>query len=128
MQAKLLKDEMVKMDSMNLLRIMAPIAALMLLPAIALWEPDALQVALRLLRGQPNFAVLILANASLAYAVNFSNFQITKVTSALTMQVEHPIKVTPNQQMRRVMPLFSNDFRMVATYLSVWKFPLCSKC
>ena len=81
------------MDSMNLLRIMAPIAAVMLLPAIAVLEPDAAQVALRLFRWQPSLAALILANASLAYVVNFSNFQITKVTSALTMQVEHPLQV-----------------------------------
>ena len=89
MQAKLLKDDMLKMDSMNLLRIMAPIALVMLLPAIAVLEPDALQMAVKILHGQPGFAVVILGNISLAYIVNFSNFQITKATSALTMQVKH---------------------------------------
>ena len=86
-QAKLLKDEALDMDSMNLLGIMAPIAVVMLIPAIAVLEPNALRMAIQIAPVQPTFAVFILGNSSLAYIVNYSNFQITKSTSALTMQV-----------------------------------------
>ena len=72
---------------MNLLRLMSPIAATLLLPAVALLEPTAPRVAWHLLLTRPGFAVLLLGNASLAYVVNFTNFQVTHYTSALTLQV-----------------------------------------
>lgn len=81
---------------MNLLRLMSPIALLLLLPAIALLEPTAPLTAARLLASEPGFVVLLLGNSSLAYIVNFTNFQITKYTSALTLQVgpsRHPSAV-----------------------------------
>jgi len=87
MQGILLADQSEKLDSMNLLRMMSPIAAAMLLPAVALLEPTAPYVAWRLLQTQPSFAALLMGNASLAYIVNFTNFQITHYTSALTLQV-----------------------------------------
>ena len=86
-QGILLADTSEKLDSMNLLRLMAPIAAAMLLPAVALLEPRGPAEAWRLLRAQPEFAGLLIGNASLAYIVNFTNFQITHYTSALTLQV-----------------------------------------
>ena len=75
------------MDSLNLLRFMAPMAAIMLLPAILLLEPDASFTAVELLRSQPAFGIVLLANSSLAYVVNHCNLQVTKCTSALTLQV-----------------------------------------
>jgi len=87
LQAILLNGESESMDSMNLLRLMAPIAALMLVPAIALLEPGVLGVASRLLYTKPAFGMLLLANSSLAYIVNYTNFKLTKCTSALTLQV-----------------------------------------
>ena len=87
MQGILLADQSEKLDSMNLLRMMSPIAAAMLLPAVALLEPTAPYVAWHLLQTQPSFAALLVGNASLAYIVNFTNFQITQYTSALTLQV-----------------------------------------
>lgn len=87
MQGILLADQSEKLDSMNLLRMMSPIAAAMLLPAVVLLEPTASYVAWRLLQTQPSFAALLMGNASLAYIVNFTNFQITHYTSALTLQV-----------------------------------------
>ena len=87
LQGILLADQSEKLDSMNLLRMMSPIAAAMLLPAVALLEPTAPYVAWRLLQNQPIFAALLIGNASLAYIVNFTNFQITHYTSALTLQV-----------------------------------------
>ena len=87
LQSVLLADQSEKLDSMNLLRLMAPIAATLTLPAVALLEPTAPHVAWRLLLTQPGFAVLLVGNASLAYVVNFTNFQVTHYTSALTLQV-----------------------------------------
>lgn len=87
MQGILLADQSEKLDSMNLLRLMSPVAMVLLLPAIALLEPGAPFVALQLLTTQPGFLLLIVGNSSLAYIVNFTNFQITKYTSALTLQV-----------------------------------------
>lgn len=43
MQGILLTDASEKMDSMNLLRFMAPIASLALLPAVALLEPSVVK-------------------------------------------------------------------------------------
>lgn len=83
----MLADQGEKLDSMNLLRLMSPIAATLTLPAVVLLEPDAPQVAWRLLLTQPGFALLLVGNASLAYVVNFTNFQVTHYTSALTLQV-----------------------------------------
>lgn len=87
MQGVLLADQSEKLDSMNLLRLMSPVAMVLLLPAIAVLEPSAPSVALQLLLNEPNFLMLIVGNSSLAYIVNFTNFQITKYTSALTLQV-----------------------------------------
>ena len=87
LQGILLADQSEKLDSMNLLRLMSPIAVTMLLPAVALLEPTGPMVAWRLLLAQPRLAALLISNASLAYIVNFANFQITHYTSALTLQV-----------------------------------------
>ena len=78
---------MEKMDSLNLLRFMAPIAAIILLPATLLLEPDACFTAVDLLCTQPAFGIVLAANSSLAYIVNHSNLQVTKCTSALSLQV-----------------------------------------
>lgn len=86
-QGILLADKSEKLDSINLLRLMAPIAATMLLPAVAYLEPMAPGMAWRLFWTRPSFAALLVGNASLAYIVNFTNFQITHYTSALTLQV-----------------------------------------
>ena len=75
------------MDSLNLLRVMAPIAAVMLVPAIALLEPGVFATAIKLAYTQPAFGMLLLANSGLAYIVNYTNFRLTKVTSPLTLQV-----------------------------------------
>ena len=86
-QGILLADQAERLDSMNLLRLMAPVALALLLPAIALLEPGAPGAALALAAERPGFVGLLAGNAALAYVVNFTNFQITKYTSALTLQV-----------------------------------------
>ena len=71
---------------MNLLRYMAPIALIVLLPAAILLEPDVL---LHFSQNRTNlfFVEFLVMNAALAYFVNLLNFLVTKHTSALTLQV-----------------------------------------
>ena len=87
LQAILLSGDNGDMDSLNLLRRMAPIAALMLVPAIALLEPSALEATFRLLHTRSAFGSILLANSVLAYIVNYTNFKVTKVNSPLSLQV-----------------------------------------
>ena len=58
-QGILLSDQSEKLDSMNLLRLMSPVALVLLLPAIALLEPGAPSVALHLLTSQPGFLLAL---------------------------------------------------------------------
>ena len=102
LQGILLADQSEKLDSMNLLRVMSPIAVAMLLPAVTLLEPTGPIVAWRLLLAQPQLAVLLISNASLAYVVNFANFQITHYTSALTLQVDPLLGKLPTLPVLRV--------------------------
>lgn len=86
-QGILLTSEAEKLNSMNLLMYMAPIAAAILFPLSLWYEPGVLYVTLANMRGDPKFALLILANATVAYLVNLTNFLVTRHTSALTLQV-----------------------------------------
>jgi hypothetical protein len=72
---------------MDLLRYMAPVAVVLLVPATLLMEPDALGAAAALAREDPSFVWMLLLNSSLAYLVNLTNFLVTKHTSPLTLQV-----------------------------------------
>jgi hypothetical protein len=74
---------------MDLLRYMAPVAVVLLVPATLLMEPDALGAAAALAREDPSFVWMLLLNSSLAYLVNLTNFLVTKHTSPLTLQVTH---------------------------------------
>jgi len=75
------------MDSMDLLRYMAPVAVLLLVPATLAMERDAFGVVADLARVDPSFLWILLCNSCLAYFVNLTNFLVTKHTSALTLQV-----------------------------------------
>lgn len=82
----MLTDANEKMDSMNLLRFMAPISFGFLVPATFYLEPGVFaQVSAS--RSDVFFVVFLALNASLAYFVNLLNFLVTKHTSALTLQV-----------------------------------------
>ena len=70
---------------MALLRLMAPVAAAMLLPATLLLEPGGLAATAAACRRSTGFACFLLANAS--YVVNLTNFVVTKRTSPLTLHV-----------------------------------------
>ncbi|XP_037483475.1 probable sugar phosphate/phosphate translocator At3g11320 [Triticum urartu] len=87
LQGILLSSEEEKLNSMDLLWYMAPVAVVLLVPATLMMEPDALGAAAALAREDPSFVWLLLGNSSLAYLVNLTNFLVTKHTSPLTLQV-----------------------------------------
>jgi hypothetical protein len=76
-----------KLDSMNLLLYMAPIAMMVLLPATLLMEGNVLRMTIELAREDFRIIWYLLLSSSLAYFVNLTNFLVTKYTSALTLQV-----------------------------------------
>ncbi|GMN55398.1 hypothetical protein TIFTF001_024516 [Ficus carica] len=87
LQGILLSSEGEKLNSMNLMLYMSPIAVLVLLPASLVMEPNVLEVILELGREHRFMWLLLFINSVLAYAANLSNFLVTKHTSALTLQV-----------------------------------------
>ncbi|XP_068646558.1 probable sugar phosphate/phosphate translocator At3g11320 [Aristolochia californica] len=86
-QGILLSSEGEKLNSMNLLLYMAPIAVVFLLPVTLVMEQNVVGIALALARDDIRILWYLLFNSSLAYFVNLTNFLVTKHTSALTLQV-----------------------------------------
>lgn len=76
-----------KLNSMNLLLYMSPIAVLVLLPAALIMEPNVVDVILTLAKDHKSVWLLLFLNSVTAYAANLTNFLVTKHTSALTLQV-----------------------------------------
>ena len=76
-----------KLNSMNLLRAMAPASLVFLLPVSLLLETGALASVAQLTRSHAAFLPLLLLNCLIAYSVNLSNFLVTHYTSPLTAQV-----------------------------------------
>lgn len=76
-----------KLNSMNLLLYMSPIAVLALLPVALVMEPNVWDVTLALGRDHKFMWLLLLLNSVMAYSANLLNFLVTKHTSALTLQV-----------------------------------------
>ncbi|XP_031108484.1 probable sugar phosphate/phosphate translocator At3g11320 [Ipomoea triloba] len=87
LQGILLSSEGEKLNSMNLLLYMAPIAVVLLLPATIIMEENVVGITLALARNDTKIVWLLLFNSALAYFVNLTNFLVTKHTSALTLQV-----------------------------------------
>ncbi|KAK5841449.1 hypothetical protein E1A91_A01G244600v1 [Gossypium mustelinum] len=87
LQAILLSSEEEKLNSMNLLMYMAPIAVVILLPATLLMERNVIAITIAIARKDTIVVYYLLFNSSLAYFVNLTNFLVTKHTSALTLQV-----------------------------------------
>uniref|UniRef100_A0A7N0TH95 Sugar phosphate transporter domain-containing protein n=1 Tax=Kalanchoe fedtschenkoi TaxID=63787 RepID=A0A7N0TH95_KALFE len=87
LQGILLSSEGEKLNSMNLLLYMAPIAVVLLLPATLYMEDNVVGITLSLARDDIRIVWLLTFNSSLAYFVNLTNFLVTKHTSALTLQV-----------------------------------------
>lgn len=76
-----------KLNSMNLLLYMAPIAVIFLLPATIFMEDNVVGITIQLAKKDFTIVWLLLFNSCLAYFVNLTNFLVTKHTSALTLQV-----------------------------------------
>ncbi|KAL3531736.1 hypothetical protein ACH5RR_005257 [Cinchona calisaya] len=87
LQGILLSSEGEKLNSMNLLLYMAPIAVFILLPATILMEQNVIAITIALARSDIKIIWYLLLNSALAYFVNLTNFLVTKHTSALTLQV-----------------------------------------
>ncbi|KAH1077699.1 hypothetical protein AAZX31_19G123800 [Glycine max] len=87
LQSILLSSEGEKLNSMNLLLYMSPIAVLVLLPAALIMEPNVVDVTLTLAKDHKSMWLLLFLNSVIAYAANLTNFLVTKHTSALTLQV-----------------------------------------
>lgn len=87
LQGILMSSEGEKLNSMNLLLYMAPIAVIFLLPATIIMEENVVGITLALAREDFKIIWYLLFNSSLAYFVNLTNFLVTKHTSALTLQV-----------------------------------------
>ncbi|KAG9141520.1 hypothetical protein Leryth_019050 [Lithospermum erythrorhizon] len=86
-QGILLSSEGEKLNSMNLLLYMAPIAVVLLLPATLYMEENVVGITMALARDDFRIIWYLLFNSALAYFVNLTNFLVTKHTSALTLQV-----------------------------------------
>ncbi|XP_022939307.1 probable sugar phosphate/phosphate translocator At3g11320 [Cucurbita moschata] len=87
LQAILLSADGEKLNSMNLLLYMAPMAVVFLLPATLVLEDNVIGITRALAIDDIKIIWYLLFNSSLAYFVNLSNFLVTKHTSALTLQV-----------------------------------------
>ncbi|GAY37931.1 hypothetical protein CUMW_032840 [Citrus unshiu] len=87
LQGILLSSEGEKLNSMNLLMYMAPVAAIFLIPAVLIMEKDVVGITIALAKQDVEFLWYLMFNSSLAYFVNLTNFLVTKHTSALTLQV-----------------------------------------
>tara|TARA_B110000459_G_C16561651_1_gene471872 strand:- start:199 stop:1173 length:975 start_codon:yes stop_codon:yes gene_type:complete len=87
LQGLLLTNEAEKLDSLNLLLFMSPVALIVLLTATTIMEPDAFPVFLENCTQSPIFFFILTLNCVLAFSVNLTNFLVTKCTSPLTLQV-----------------------------------------
>ncbi|XP_044467541.1 UDP-URONIC ACID TRANSPORTER 1 [Mangifera indica] len=87
LQGILLSSEGEKLNSMNLMLYMSPIAVIVLLPAALVMEPNVFEVTLSLAKQHKFLWLLLLINSTMAYSANLLNFLVTKHTSALTLQV-----------------------------------------
>ncbi|XP_019438849.1 PREDICTED: probable sugar phosphate/phosphate translocator At3g11320 [Lupinus angustifolius] len=87
LQGILLSSEGEKLNSMNLLLYMAPMAVVFLLPASLIMEENVIGTIVALARDDVKIIWYLLFNSSLAYFFNIAIFLVIKHTSALTLQV-----------------------------------------
>ncbi|KAL0337942.1 UNVERIFIED_CONTAM: udp-uronic acid transporter 1 [Sesamum calycinum] len=87
LQGVLLSNEGERLNSMNLMLYMSPIAVVVLLPVVLVMEPNVLNVVVSLGMEHKFMWPLLLINSAMAYGANLCNFLVTKHTSALTLQV-----------------------------------------
>ncbi|KAL5580844.1 hypothetical protein UlMin_013286 [Ulmus minor] len=87
LQGILLSSEAEKLNSLNLLMYMAPVAVVVLLPAAFFMEENVVGITIALARDDVRILWYLVFNSALAFLVNLTNFLVTKHTSALTLQV-----------------------------------------
>ncbi|XP_011078918.1 probable sugar phosphate/phosphate translocator At3g10290 isoform X2 [Sesamum indicum] len=87
LQGVLLSNEGERLNSMNLMLYMSPIAVVVLLPIVLVMEPNVLNVVVSLGMEHKFMWPLLFINSAMAYGANLCNFLVTKHTSALTLQV-----------------------------------------
>lgn len=87
LQGLLLTNENERLDSLNLLLFMSPIALVILSISSKLMEPLAFETMLSNCKSSHIFGFVLILNCSIAFLVNLSNFMVTKCTSPLTLQV-----------------------------------------
>ncbi|KDO49694.1 hypothetical protein CISIN_1g041827mg, partial [Citrus sinensis] len=63
-----------KVNSMNLLMYMAPVAAIFLIPAVLIMEKDVVGITIALAKQDVEFLWYLIFNSSLAYFVKLTNF------------------------------------------------------
>ncbi|CAI5945427.1 unnamed protein product [Closterium sp. NIES-65] len=86
-QGLLLQSDGEKLNSMNLLLYMAPIAVVLLVPATLIMEDNVLGITIKQAKEDWGILPLLAVNSATAYFVNLTNFLVTKYTSPLTLQV-----------------------------------------
>ncbi|CAA6673605.1 unnamed protein product [Spirodela intermedia] len=86
-QGIILTSEAERLNSMNLLLYMAPIAAAILLPISLYVEGNVGAITLEKARSDPNILLLLLGNATVAYLVNLTNFLVTSTPAAVAAVV-----------------------------------------
>ncbi|GER25842.1 nucleotide-sugar transporter family protein [Striga asiatica] len=87
LQGVLLSNDGEKLNSMNLMLYMAPIAVIVLLPAAIVMEPNVWDFLVSLGMEHKFMWMLLFINSTMAFGANLCNFLVTKHTSALTLQV-----------------------------------------
>ena len=87
LQGLLLTSDNEKLDSLNLLMYMSPVALFVLVASANIMEPDAFGVFYQNCLDSPQFFFTLTLNCVLAFSVNLTNFLVTKCTSPLTLQV-----------------------------------------
>ncbi|MFS7913953.1 putative sugar phosphate transporter domain-containing protein [Helianthus anomalus] len=115
-QGLLLTSDSEKLNSMNLLLYMAPMAAVILLPISLCIEGNVLAKTVEKARTDSVLVWLLVGNATVAYLVNLSNFLVTKHTSALTLQVLGNAKAAVAAVVSVLI------FKNPVTVLGVWGF------
>ncbi|KAJ0752240.1 putative sugar phosphate transporter domain-containing protein [Helianthus annuus] len=73
LQGILLSSDGEKLNSMNLLLYMAPVAVAILLPATLLMEDNVVAITIALARKDVNVVWYLLFNSAMAYCVNLTN-------------------------------------------------------
>ena len=92
LQGLLLTSDKERLDSINLLIHMSPVALIVLFIATNAMEPEAFGVFHQNISESPIFFCTFIVNCTLAFVVNLTNFMVTKCTSPLTLQVLGNVK------------------------------------